>query len=630
MNWNTWLRFKMRAIFEYARDPSVRAHWSELQGMAWYVYVDDDTYVLWDELLRLLPEVRPGHGALLWAAAAGGGVAVFVGGGAGIVLSRAAALQIVSMRDSPECDPLKVAWGERTHQGGDAWLGDCADASGVHVDMEYGFYPQPPVANMFHLVSDAVAFHGVEDHHAMHAALKAEAAGGGAYDTRCTPVFLDHKYHCLPHFIIGGVPKAGTTSLYKYLMQHPEVLPAEDKELTFWGNFFSPKRRPKREEVMQEYLTKFPKIEPGDFKLTGEATPGYLYCYTCPTYILRYLPKVRFIFTLRSPLHKRSYSEYLNKVEDRTVLRYLRKRINNKMEKDLSDEAPPFAQLIDDVSKTMASCGSPNRTYSMMDEYTARNSAQFCAQFSHSSHAPLPLRYTADMERDGCYVNPFVGEGRYARYLRNWLDIVPKRQILLHCHHPTHLLHHPLCFDEWTDDAATTMRAVADFLNLAPFTFRVEEAHNTHKSRSVHVEKEGKSNAAELKAEAAIDDALGFGTYCILPSEFFRVPVQRRARRAVGRVRVPADAVELGAQGRPGVPRRVQVLEGRARRRRRPGARDPPVGVLRRHRHEGARQGEEEEALEEEEQLRLGRTGFQERNSRRGGGEAASAVSAYA
>ncbi len=57
MNWNTWLRFKMRAIFEYsvrARDPSrtrraahassfsshtppqVRAHWSELQGMAWY------------------------------------------------------------------------------------------------------------------------------------------------------------------------------------------------------------------------------------------------------------------------------------------------------------------------------------------------------------------------------------------------------------------------------------------------------------------------------------------------------------------------------------------------------------------------------------------------------------------
>ena len=63
--------------------------------------------------------------------------------------------------------------------------------------MEYGFYPQPPVANMFHLVSDAVAFHGVEDHNAMHAALNQEKAGGGAYDTRCTPVFLDETILCM-------------------------------------------------------------------------------------------------------------------------------------------------------------------------------------------------------------------------------------------------------------------------------------------------------------------------------------------------------------------------------------------------------------------------------------------------
>ena len=123
--------------------------------------MDDDTYVLWDELLRLLRKYDPDTAHYFGRPLQEEGWPVFVGGGAGIVLSRAAALQIVSMRDSPECDPLKVAWGERTHQGGDAWLGDCADASGVHVDMEYGFYPQPPVANMFHLVSDAVAFDGV-------------------------------------------------------------------------------------------------------------------------------------------------------------------------------------------------------------------------------------------------------------------------------------------------------------------------------------------------------------------------------------------------------------------------------------------------------------------------------------
>ena len=67
-----------------------------------------------------------------------------------------------------------------------------------------------------------------------------------------------------------------------------------------------------------------------------------------------------------------------------------------------------------------------------------------------------------------------MGEGRYARYLRVWLEVVPKRQVLL------------LNFDEWTGRAAETMRAVSDFLLLAPFDFRVEEAHNTHISRSVH------------------------------------------------------------------------------------------------------------------------------------------------
>ena len=186
------------------------------------------------------------------------------------------------------------------HSGGDAWLGDCAEVAGVHTEMEYGFYPQPPVGNLFHLYADAACFHGVEDHKEMHASLAAYKQTNAStrraslehYDARCVPVFVDHKYTCLPHFIIGGAPKAGTTSLYKYLLEHPDVLPAKDKELTFWGNFFSPKHRPGREEVTTEYLDKFPYIAPSEFKVTGEATPGYLYCITCPQYILKYIPKV--------------------------------------------------------------------------------------------------------------------------------------------------------------------------------------------------------------------------------------------------------------------------------------------------------------------------------------------------
>ena len=146
------------------------------------------------------------------------------------------------------------------------------------------------------------------------------------------------------------------TIAFRYLMQHPEVLPAKDKELTFWGNFFSPKRRPGREEVMTDYLNKFPSISPSDFKVTGEATPGYLYCLTCPYYILKYIPKVKLLFTLRNPV-VRAYSEYLNKRVDKTVMRYLHKRIDNKMEKELSTSAPPFKSRRGDPNSSI--CRSP-------------------------------------------------------------------------------------------------------------------------------------------------------------------------------------------------------------------------------------------------------------------------------
>ena len=210
------------------------------------------TDVIDETLLALLQKYDPSEPHYFGRPLQEEGYPAFVGGGAGIVLSRAAARIILEMRESDDCNPLNLKWGERTHQGGDAWLGDCAEASGVHVDMEYGFYPQPPVADLFHLYTDAVAFHGVEDHKAMHDAITAYRAKNASHklaaraqtDPRCVPVFVDHKYTCLPHFIIGGVPKAGTTSLYKYLLQHPEVRPAKDKELTFWGNVRLPPARP--------------------------------------------------------------------------------------------------------------------------------------------------------------------------------------------------------------------------------------------------------------------------------------------------------------------------------------------------------------------------------------------------
>jgi len=120
--------------------------------------------------------------------------------------------------------------------------------------------------------------------------------------------------------------------------------------------------------------------------------------------------------------------------------------------------------------------------------------------------------YDATMERDRCYINPFVGEGRYARYLQNWLSIVPASQMLL------------LNFDEWTSDAEVTMRRVFAFLQLQPFAITIEHAHNTHLARSVHVSIDGASNLSTVAANS-LADAISFRTHCIL-HEFY-VPYQR-------------------------------------------------------------------------------------------------------
>ena len=123
------------------------------------------------------------------------GYPAFVGGGAGIVLSRAGALVLAEMQQSDECDPLHLKWVDRIHQGGDAWLGDCADVAGLFTEMEYGFYPQPPVANLFNLYKDAVAFHGIEDHIALHHALEAyHKANGTDYAAVAT---LDPRCACM-------------------------------------------------------------------------------------------------------------------------------------------------------------------------------------------------------------------------------------------------------------------------------------------------------------------------------------------------------------------------------------------------------------------------------------------------
>ncbi|CAN5188688.1 hypothetical protein BH20GEM2_BH20GEM2_17550 [soil metagenome] len=113
----------------------------------------------------------------------------------------------------------------------------------------------------------------------------------------------------LPDFLIVGAQKAGTSSLYHYLSQHPQVMPAYSKEVHYFdtqyrrGESWYRASFPHRlERAMREKILKSPTV-------TGEATPYYLYHPHAPQRIASDLPEAKLMVLLRNPT-ERALSHY--------------------------------------------------------------------------------------------------------------------------------------------------------------------------------------------------------------------------------------------------------------------------------------------------------------------------------
>jgi len=126
----------------------------------------------------------------------------------------------------------------------------------------------------------------------------------------------------LPNFLIIGAPKCGTTSLYVYLQQHPEVFMSIPKEPTFFGNegtdglFNGPhdEDRTYHSRVIttfSDYSALFNGVK--NEKAIGEASIYYLYLPKAPEQIKKYVPKATMFAVLRNPAD-RAYSAYLHVV----------------------------------------------------------------------------------------------------------------------------------------------------------------------------------------------------------------------------------------------------------------------------------------------------------------------------
>lgn len=113
---------------------------------------------------------------------------------------------------------------------------------------------------------------------------------------------INNSKHKAPDFMIIGVAKAGTTSLYQYLAQHPKITLPEFKEVKYFEN-------KNKNKGLRWYLKNFPlKQETGD-KLAFEASPTYLYMKQSPRRLAHLFPEMKFIAVLRDPV-KRSFSHW--------------------------------------------------------------------------------------------------------------------------------------------------------------------------------------------------------------------------------------------------------------------------------------------------------------------------------
>ncbi len=102
-----------------------------------------------------------------------------------------------------------------------------------------------------------------------------------------------------PDFVIIGAQRAGTTSLYHYLTEHPEVGAALRKEVHFFDLHF--------DRGMDWYLAHFPLQ--GEATAVGEASPYYLVHPEAPSRMRSAIPHAKCIALLRNPID-RAYSQY--------------------------------------------------------------------------------------------------------------------------------------------------------------------------------------------------------------------------------------------------------------------------------------------------------------------------------
>jgi len=206
------------------------------------------------------------------------------------------------------------------------------------------------------------------------------------------------KKRALPNFLIIGTQKGGTSSLYKNLWKHPQVEPSFHKEPHFYDFNYS--------KDLDWYRAFFPiKKKLGD-RITGEATPYYLYHPDVPKRVYETQPNVKLIILLRNPVN-RAFSHY-----NKDSLR--------------GKDPLPFKEAV----KAEDSRLIEERENNPNDHYTRLYHWKFS----------------------------YLSRGKYAEQLKRWFEYFPRKQILI------------IQSEKYYSDSVSVFQEVEDFLGISHWT----------------------------------------------------------------------------------------------------------------------------------------------------------------
>lgn len=112
----------------------------------------------------------------------------------------------------------------------------------------------------------------------------------------------------LPDFLIAGAGKSGSSSLYYYLNQHPNIYLPYLKEIKFFSTIKDVGKYHKGIEWYKNFFKEAAEKKERGIKC-GEASMIYFYDPQAAPLIKKWIPEVKLIFILRNPV-SRSYSNY--------------------------------------------------------------------------------------------------------------------------------------------------------------------------------------------------------------------------------------------------------------------------------------------------------------------------------